>query len=291
MSLRIQIASDLHLEHVRRHARYERLIRPSPGADVLVLAGDIANGTNSVSIFADWPVPVLLVLGNHEHYYQSSYKETLYDMRRASEGTAVKVLNNESFYFGGVRFLGSTLWTDYKWRPRGKSRLLIKEAMGLAQAQMNDHRVIFHNGNFFTPADARSEHKKSYKWLQAQLALPFEGPTVVVSHHGPHSLSVHPQFAGDLLTSAFVSDLPKLLARADLWIHGHTHSNFDYVAEGCRVVANTRGYPRIRIPENQPDCWTFENPEFKTDLVVTPGRNSSNGAAPLGQETTHKEGS
>jgi hypothetical protein len=49
--MKIQLASDLHLEFLRRFPG-ERLITPAPGADVLILAGDISNGT-------DGCVPVL----------------------------------------------------------------------------------------------------------------------------------------------------------------------------------------------------------------------------------------
>ena len=69
--MRIQLMSDLHLE-VHPHFRPE----PAPGADLLVLAGDIGayQARNQVqdadfglSLFADWPVPVVYVPGNHEY--------------------------------------------------------------------------------------------------------------------------------------------------------------------------------------------------------------------------------
>ena len=66
--MNIQIASDLHLEfHKTQPAGYSG-IEAVTGADVLILAGDIALGTNAVSVFKDWPVPVLYVAGNHEYY-------------------------------------------------------------------------------------------------------------------------------------------------------------------------------------------------------------------------------
>jgi predicted phosphodiesterase len=27
------------------------------------------------------------------------------------------------------------------------------------------------------------------------------------------------------------------------WVHGHTHTPFDYMIEGCRVICNPCGYP------------------------------------------------
>ncbi len=57
--MRIQFASDLHLELLERDAPGARLVVPAPGADLLVLAGDIHNGTRGIEAFADWPVPVV----------------------------------------------------------------------------------------------------------------------------------------------------------------------------------------------------------------------------------------
>ena len=44
MNIKIQLASDLHLEFLQQRWPCERLITPQSDADVLVLAGDIANG-------------------------------------------------------------------------------------------------------------------------------------------------------------------------------------------------------------------------------------------------------
>ena len=42
--LRVQVANDLHLEFIKRRFPGERVIKPLPNADLLVLAGDITNG-------------------------------------------------------------------------------------------------------------------------------------------------------------------------------------------------------------------------------------------------------
>lgn len=66
--MKIQLASDLHLEFIACQFPGETLIAQAVGADVLVLAGDIGNGLLGVNLFAHWPVPVLYVPGNHEYY-------------------------------------------------------------------------------------------------------------------------------------------------------------------------------------------------------------------------------
>ncbi len=74
-----------------------------------------------------------------------------------------------------------------------------------------------------------------------------------------------PRFADDPVTAAFGSHLPEaLIARADLWVHGHTHASRDYRLGAARVVCNPRGYPRRRDGG-------FENPDFDPALVVEVG--------------------
>ena len=58
--MRLQILSDLHLETEAFDPT------PAPGADLLVLAGDIDTRWAGLERFRDWPVPVIYVAGNHE---------------------------------------------------------------------------------------------------------------------------------------------------------------------------------------------------------------------------------
>jgi predicted phosphodiesterase len=261
--MKIQLASDLHLEFLQKSFPGERLISPAHGADVLVLAGDIANGTQAIELFKDWPVPVLYIAGNHE-FYSQSIEQMRIDLRRAAEGTAVRFLDNGVADFGGVRFLGCTLWTDYRLTSNRTQRQLMENA----EMKLNDHHVIHTQEGRFTAAMALEEHEQSRRWLEHQLGKPYDGKTVVVSHHGPHRLSVHPRYIGDITNAAFVSQLDELLAKTDLWLHGHVHDTFDYVVEGCRVVANPLGYARNRHQAANRDELRFENPAFQWAYVI-----------------------
>lgn len=171
---------------------------------------------------------------------------------------------------GGVRFLGSTLWTDYGLYAHGE-RDLVLEAMRTAEARLSDHNNIWMVppgpeiiSRTFSPRDALEMHKASVKFLDAAMAEPFDGPTVVVTHHAPHPMSVSPRFAGDAMTPAFVSDLSSLIDRGQprLWVHGHTHASFDYAIKhmdslwDTRVICNPRGYG------------DGENPAFDWGLVI-----------------------
>ncbi|MFM0292138.1 metallophosphoesterase [Paraburkholderia sp. RL17-380-BIE-A] len=259
--MRFQIASDLHLEMLYRFADY-RVIEAAPDADALILAGDIHSHTHAIKAFADWPVPVYYVHGNHEGYSAHYYGVTT-EIARAATGTNVHYLERNAVRVGGLRILGTCLWTDYGLDGHAPA------AMREAQRCLRDHSSIrVGDGGYFTPAIARAEHMKSRAWLREQLALPFNGKTIVVTHHGPHPQSVHPRYVGDLLNAAFVSDLTSLVEQADLWVHGHVHDSFDYKVGKCRVVANPRGYARNRHYAESPDTLEWENLTFNGALVV-----------------------
>ncbi|SBP87149.1 metallophosphoesterase [Thiomonas delicata] len=262
--MRIQLASDLHLEFLAQLFPGETTLAPAPGADVLVLAGDIGNGRLATTLFANWPVPVVYVAGNHE-FYGRDWMATRHALRDAARGTAVHVLDNSAVVLGGVRFLGSTLWTDYRY----PCALGQRELMDLAGISLNDHRRILVDDGLFTPEMALQEHLRSRAWLQEQLALPHAGKTVVVTHHGPSLLSVHPRYSANPINAAFVSDLGELVRGVPLWLHGHVHDSFDYGLNGCRVVANPRGYPRNRGEVPSMGALVFENPAYQPACVIT----------------------
>ena len=264
--MKIQLASDLHLEFLQSRWPGERLIASVPGADVLVLAGDIADGAHGFKLFADWPAskrtPIIYVAGNHE-FYGHAIGPMREKMRSSAALSGIHFLENESVVIDSVRFLGTTLWTDY--RLRGNRTQI--ELMEHAQRGLNDHQLIRDGGRRFSAHDALDLHERARAWLESELAKPFAGTTVVVSHHGPHPLSVHPRYAGDLLSAAFVSDLSSLMPGIDLWLHGHVHDGFDYEVGRCRVVANPAGYVLNRSYA-QRDDFEFENPLYDRNLLI-----------------------
>lgn len=260
----VQLASDLHIEHLERDFPGEPTLWPANQADVLVLAGDVGTAVNGLQQFRDWPVPVLYVAGNHEGYGGSWY-EVLDELRATAAGTSVHFMERDTVDLGGVRFLGCTLWTDYRLRSNRTQRQLMENA----RMRISDHRRIRKaDGSYFLPEDALRDHEQSRTWLETELSKPYDGKTVVVTHHGPHSLSVHPRYSGDATNAAFVSDLSELLQVSKLWLHGHVHDTFDYQVNGCRVVANPRGYPRNAGSCKRFRDVAFENQNFNPALVL-----------------------
>lgn len=253
---------------------------------MLALAGDIHQVEDVVQTFGRWPTPVLFVLGNHEFYSQTmdSVRRTV---QRLVQGTSIVVLDNsevgpaelsrfEDWYRTGrqridqVRILRSTLWTDYLLPEHvgGPDRQALR--MGMAGKFLSDHQVIqYRDGVPFRPGHALDEHRLAVGWLEAVLSSPFDGRTLVITHHGPDRGSIHPKYQGDMLNAAFLSELPSLLNHADVWVHGHVHSSFDYTSGGCRVVTNPRGYAMNSRLVGDPSDLTFENEKFDPSLIVT----------------------
>ena len=259
--MKIQIASDLHLDLLQERFPGYRAIEPAPGADVLVIAGDIHRGSGAAKTFADWPVPVVYVHGNHEAYHMTLQELDL--ALRSANGGSVHYLERDEVILDGVRFLGCCLWTDYQLYP-GMQELAMQDA----ESRLLDHRAIRSGEGPFSAADALQLHRDSRTWLERKLDQAFDGPTVVVTHHGPHPGSIHPRYAGTLLNAGFVSDLTPLLGKAQLWIHGHVHDSFDYSVAGTRILANPRGYALNRRAAEQPAQIQWENPLFDAQLTV-----------------------
>lgn len=262
--MRLQLASDLHLEFLAHHFPGEPTIGAAPEADILVLAGDISTGTKAIEIFRNWPVPVIYLLGNHEGY-GNCWKELFAQCVITAQGTAITVLEKGGVCFGDTRILGCTLWTDYCLYSHERQA----ELMGCADRRLNDHRLIRNaDGTRFSTADALAEHEHARGWLATEIAKPFSGKTVVATHHAPHPFSVHSRYLGDALNGAFASDLTELMSDVDVWVHGHVHDSFEYSVKDCRVFANPRGYPMNLGTANSTEELVFENSSFRGNLVI-----------------------
>jgi predicted phosphodiesterase len=249
--MRLLIVSDLHREVWREHAPAIEPRTSKP--DVVILAGDIDTGARAMAwanqTFAG--LPVLYVHGNHE-----GYGKNLDDVQNelvvaCAAIDHVHYLNCTEHQLDGVRFLGTTLWTDFRLfgdehRPR---------AMAEAQEAMNDYkriRLASQGYRKLRASDTERWHQVQRLWLRQKLDTPFAGPTVVITHMAPSMRSVPEEFAGDIVSAAYASNLDELVGKADLWVHGHMHTSSDYLIGKCRVVCNPCGYKsQAATPENR----------------------------------------
>lgn len=94
-----------------------------------------------------------------------------------------------------------------------------------------------------------------------ELAYPFDGPTVVVTHHAPSFKCLEPRYQamqGNHVNAAFASSLEHLMGPGvPLWIHGHVHNSVDMDIKGTRILCNPRGYAGVEL-----------NPDFDPAFVV-----------------------
>lgn len=231
--MKIAICSDVHLEFGNVN------ITNDENADVLVLAGDVCVIRKFVSHgnkaffeqcakeFKD----VIYIMGNHEYYHGDIADITLI-REHLSDLKNIHILDAEHVKIGDVTFFGGTMWTNMnKGCPISKMT---------AKRSMNDFRFIALNGGAFSPDDSMDIHDK---FINTLMDMPKE-KTVVVSHHCPSKKSCHSKYGNTPLNYAFYSDLDFIseMEHVTMWIHGHTHDDFDYMMGSTRVVCNPRGY-------------------------------------------------
>ena len=264
--MRIQLLSDLHLE-----AHPQFAASPATDADLLVLAGDIGSyqrGSRLVDKdyglarfsplpqYGGWPTPVVFVPGNHE-YDGEDFDVAHARLRATCERLGLIWLERECVVLDGVRFVGTTLWSDF-------DALALREqdmTAALRQRERAYRAANFYlsktggtrHGAAFLAEQVRAQSLVCQDWLRAQLARPFAGKTVVVTHFAPSLASADPRYGLVPGTAGFCNALDDWMAHADLWLHGHLHAPSDYVVQGrrgdggawrCRVVANPLGYAR-----------------------------------------------
>jgi predicted phosphodiesterase len=256
--MNIQLLSDLHLE---THPQF--VPQHAVGADVLVLAGDIGSYQSGSSIesddfglsrFANWPVPVVFVPGNHEYdaldFDEAHQRLQVVCARYGFHFLERGVLTHLDLGLSGppVRFLGTTLWTDFD---------ALTPQTATPTAALRAREKAFRAANFYLKKTTTTRHGLPFlaeqvreqsllcqQWLRDALAQPFEGSTVVITHFAPSLQSADPRYGMTPGTAGFCNKLDDLLPQAQLWLHGHLHCPQNYVAHGCRVVANPLGYAR-----------------------------------------------
>lgn len=278
--MKFRLASDIHLEF----GDFAFPSLPDDKDTVLLLAGDIAPIkrksvyfefiTDAVNRFRK----VVWIMGNHE-YYGGSYDNAMTKL----DGYLVEWLedlefdnylhciNMETVDVGDdVVVVGATLWTDFD----GQNPITMQKA----KDYMNDYRVIrggndpndYYKGTL-RPEVTLREHLQAKVFIFEQCRkLKAEGKKVLVmTHHGPSRQSIHPQYKGDELNGAYVTelaydifDLDDQGLAPDLWVHGHVHNTFDYQIGSTRVLTNPRGYVNVG-GRSRP-----ENPQFDPELVI-----------------------
>jgi Calcineurin-like phosphoesterase len=240
--MKIQLLSDLHLETESFDPE------PAPGADLLVLAGDIDATWAGYRRFAGWRVPVIVVAGNHEFDFRE-VDDAWPALRDECARLGFTLLQREATVISAadgrrVRFVGATRWSDFSlFGDAGRERA--ERAAAYFLRLMSATR----GGRPFDAAAVRAEGLACRAWLEAELSRSAAGQwdaTVVVTHFGPSLRSADPRYGRQPGTASFCNADDDLLPKADLWLHGHLHCRRDYRVDRTgrrptRVVCNARG--------------------------------------------------
>jgi predicted phosphodiesterase len=225
--VKINFFSDIHLE-------FWAAEKPVTDAQVIIAAGDIGIYDQGVKWLKTMHKPVIYVAGNHE-FYTREHQNTLAMLRKECAGSNVNFLENDVLIYNGVRFLGCTLWTN----------LLVAghECCNELGKISNDFRRIKFGNGAFDPYKFTQLHQRSLLWLEKQLAQPFSGKTVVVTHHAPSPMSWQGK-PDNIMKLAYCNNLKTLLERhrVTAWFHGHIHALCYYRLASTLVLCNSRGY-------------------------------------------------
>lgn len=248
---RFWIMSDLHQEYAENAVD---LMRPDVPFDAVLVAGDVCGPLPDALAWLRRQLPddrLIYVAGNHD-YWQPSHTEdrlTLPELLDAGRDAArvhgVDLLDDATVTVAGARICGATLWTDY--RLNNGAGAGTAHWMRAAERGMTDYGRIRRPSSTrptrpIRPTDLLMRHRASVAWLDATMATPFDGPTVVVTHHAPTPLSLSDE--NDTLAHCYASDLTWLIERhaPALWVHGHVHGRVDVQVDNTRVLANARGH-------------------------------------------------
>lgn len=241
-SVRVQYASDLHLEYPRNR-EFLTLHPIVPVGDILILAGDIVSDKHREKIeplYAEWRTQfkyIISIPGNHEFYGGNAGEA--YPGFEAILAPNHFLVNNRTLVLDGVRFIASILWTEI---PPEMTKRLERASNDYRQIKFSKQGTEAAN---LTAAEVNEFHRLSREFLATELKTPFAGRTVVVTHHVPsYSLLGFAAYYSDVLKYYCASNLNKLIkdTSADYWIFGHFHQTVEKKLHGTAFVSNPLGY-------------------------------------------------
>jgi Icc-related predicted phosphoesterase len=257
-----------------------------PGGECLIMAGDImeaghlrvADNAKKDVFLADRYRRfikeelakynrVIYVLGNHESY-SNAYEDT-FERLQVEMPMHVEMLEGTSTQVNDVHIFGGTLWTDFNRSD--------PVTLQICEDSMNDFTAIRHKDGFkvkmaygaeyytnkFKPAFVKKIFHETVSKLNRFCEDHKEDKVLVVTHHAPTELSIDAMYKADYhMNGAYHSRLGEFIMDRPCiktWVHGHVHTQNDYMMGDCRVISNPRGYKGYEQIANDFDAgFTFE---------------------------------
>ena len=244
-SVKIYCVSDVHLE-------FQSIEPPKPEFSdcILVIAGDLGNPmlpsykkylTNASDMYQE----VILVTGNHDYYSlhrtMAKTEEMISNITKTLPN--VHLLNKSSVILRGIKFLGTTLWTD------------LTPVLDLNPCT-NDFKMI-KDLNLLRYQELHIEQRD---WLINELSKEKCGPLVVVTHHPPSFSAMHPKYEHlGRINCYYYTNLDTLISKCDLWLCGHTHRGTLSYHKSTPLLLNPIGYPGEIVDYNPKTCVEIDN--------------------------------
>lgn len=265
--MKIGIISDLHYDVWNNPLALEKFIDMYVDkVDTIVFAGDIVyhEGVRDwcKSIYHKFK-NIVIVLGNHDYWDVKRLNQTALqnivdlwrDITIDFDNIHVLFNNDWSSNSENVHFVGGTYFTPL-FAHDGDVSMHLDQTLQF-QMGFNDFKYTYYldpttyTTRHYEPSDFITEYYKARDYLKDYLEtnpyLKEDSKVVVVTHFAPSRKSIHKKYKGSRYNCYWCADDDKLIKtytdKIKLWIHGHTHTPFDYKIANTRVVCNPVGYP------------------------------------------------
>ena len=233
--MQMLVLADLHLDEILDRAYLDHLgtaiHEAGQEADALIIAGDLTEDAAH-----KWPdalrwlgtlypaAKTIIIPGNHD-YYGGNLNTLDAQLDHICREAGCAFGQGRILVLGDVRVLMTTLWTDLRLLD-GDRQNAVEDTLWNARQMMPDYGygaiTAADPDRPLRPEDTIAVHESQKAWLVSELARPWSGRTVVVTHHAPSGA-----VAGEItpLSPCFASNLEDEIGRnrPDLWLFGHTH--------------------------------------------------------------------
>lgn len=321
-NVRILLMDDVHLEgrpqdmclaFAKKIRNKVQELKKNNIIPIVICAGDIGEGTKGIEWAKSFDCDIIYVCGNHEFWGQDYFEEikNVTDLVKSPGYNHIHFLYNETKVVHGIRFVGTTLWTnlaqDYSWT--GKNYVIkyyaaigdfrrITAKNWYTQINIEKLKIFLKNNGIedikiegvikdklFNPLIEIEENAKSTSYLQNELSRSFSGKTVVVTHHLPFRQPWIKTFKmkKESFTKEFINDEKNFYEASK----GNIHSSKDLLMMGL-YSNNLR---QLLSESIAPDYWVHGHLHQPVDAIIGKTKIMS---CPIGylrqaEEMTYKE--